>query len=225
MHHQRFALISLSLLVALPGCGRLKVVDVPEPDDEISEAPAPRTRPVAESTGTAWASQLALDACRKDVARRWRVSESSVRTSTRAHDANDGSDLVNWEAAGATGFCRVDRRGTLLNVVTERSPAPQPDVAREPTPAPAPAPARPAPRSVDPDDPDAPVEPPQVAPEQLAACRSAVVRETGARPEDVGLSAGTPDESGTVLVDWSLGTGRQGTCLVDAGNAVVQFLR
>lgn len=163
MLHQRFALISLSLLVALPGCGRLKVVDVPEPDDEIREAPAPRARPVEESTGTAWASQLALDACRNDVARRWRVSESSVRTSTRAHDASDGSDLVNWEAAGATGFCRVDRR--------------------------------------------------------------AVVRETGARPEDVGLSAGTPDESGTVLVDWSLGTGRQGTCLVDVGNTVVQFRR
>ena len=223
MLHQRVAPFILSLLVALPGCGRLKVVDVPEPDDDVREAPAPRARPVAESSESAWASQLALDACRKDVARRWRVSETAVRTSTRSHDASDGSDLVNWEAAGAAGFCRVDRRGTLLNVVTERSPAPEPAVAREP--AAAPPPVRPAPRTADPDDPDAADEPPQVAPEQLAACRNAVVRETGARREDVGLSAGTPDDSGTVLIDWSLGTGRQGICTVDAGNTVVQFRR
>jgi hypothetical protein len=223
MPHQRLALILLSLLAALPGCGRLKVVDVPQPDDEVRDAPAPRARAVGESTGSAWASQLALDACRQEVATRWRVSESSVRTSTRAHDASDGNDLVNWEAAGATGFCRVDRRGTLLNVVTERSPAPPPEVARET--APSPAPAKPVPRTADPDDPEATDEPPQVAPAQLAACRSAVVRESAARPEDVGLSAGTPDESGAVLIDWSLGTGRQGTCLVDAGNTVVQFRR
>jgi hypothetical protein len=46
-----------------------------------------------------------------------------------------------------------------------------------------------------------------------------------ARPEQVGLSAGTPDDRGTVLIDWSLGTGREGTCLVDSANAVVQFRR
>jgi hypothetical protein len=45
----------------------------------------------------------------------------------------------------------------------------------------------------------------------------------GARPDDVGLSAGTPDERGTVLIDWSLGSGREGTCLVDSGAIVVQF--
>jgi hypothetical protein len=225
MHHQRWALLLLSLLAALPGCGRLRAVDVPEPEDDVREAPAPRARPVAENTGSAWASQQALDVCRKEVARRWRVVESSVRTATRAHDASDGTDLVNWDAAGASGFCRVDGRGTLLNVVTERSPAPPPDVAREPTPAPAPAPTRPDPLPLDPDDPDADDQPFVVKPAQLAACRGAVVRETGARPEDVGLSAGTPDEAGTVLIDWSLGTGRQGTCRVDSGNTVVEFRR
>jgi len=52
-----------------------------------------------------------------------------------------------------------------------------------------------------------------------------VVREMGAKPDEVGLSAGSPDERGSVLIDWSLGTGREGTCLVDSGNAVVQFRR
>jgi hypothetical protein len=61
--------------------------------------------------------------------------------------------------------------------------------------------------------------------EQLDACRETVVREMRARADDVGLSAGSPDEHGTVLVDWSLGTGREGTCLVDAAAAVVQFRR
>ena len=225
MHRQRRALILLSLLAALPGCGRLTVVDVPEPDDDVRETPAPRARPVAESTGAAWASQLALDACRAEVARRWRVEEGAVRTSTRAHDAGDRTDLVNWHAAGAAGFCRVDSRGTVLNVVTERSADPPPDAAREPSPPSPPARTDPPPRPVDPDDPDAEAEPPRVAEAQLAACRSAVVRETGARAEDVGLSAGSPDEAGTVLIDWSLGTGRQGTCLVDVGNTVVQFRR
>ena len=223
MQRQRLALLLLSLLAVLPGCGRLRVVDVPEPDDDVREAPAPRARAVPESTGAAWATQAALDACRGEVARRWRVAEGAVRTSTRGHDAGDSTDLVNWDAAGASGFCRVDTRGTVLNVVTEKSAAPPPDIAGEPSPVP----ARPAPpaRRADPDDPEAADEPPQVAPAQLAACRSTVVRETGARPEDVGLSAGTPDDAGKVLIDWSLGTGRQGTCLVDAGNTVVQFRR
>lgn len=222
-------LLLVSLLTALAACGKLQVVDVPEPDDSPREAPATTARPAA-NTGSAWASQLALDACRSEIARRWRVPENGVRTSTRAHNSDDRTDLVNWDVStGAAGFCRVDERGTVLNVETERAPAPPPEIARDPAPVPSPAPS-PAPttdplpdgNSADPDDDP---EPPGVARAQLEACRSTVAREMRARPDEVGLSAGTPDERGNVLIDWSLGTGSEGTCLVDSTNTVVQFRR
>jgi len=227
MHRPLPAFLLLSLLAALPACGKLKVVDVPEPNDEQREAPSATARPVSESS-SAWASQLALDACRSEIARRWRVPENRVRTSTRAHNSSDRTDLVNWDvSAAATGFCRVDERGTVLNIETERSAGPRPEIARDPAPTPPPpAPRNDTPsRPPEPADPDEEAEPPRVAREQLDACRSTVVRETGARPDEVGLSAGTPDERGTVLIDWSLGTGREGTCLVDSTNTVVQFRR
>jgi hypothetical protein len=225
MPRPRHASALLLTLLAASACGRLQVVDVPEPEDsDAASAPAPRARAVSESTGAAWASQLALDACRAEIARRWRVPERDVRTSSRAHDSSDRTDLVNWDVGtSAGGFCRVDARGTVLNVVTERSPAPPPDVAAQPTPAPVPPAPRPVP--AEPADPDAEPEPAQVARTQLEACRNTVVRELSARPDDVGLSAGTPDERGTVLIDWSLGTGGNGTCLVDSSNTVVQFRR
>jgi hypothetical protein len=217
------ALLVLSLMAVVAGCGRLKVVDVPEPDDDEREAPRTTARPAPETGGSAWASQLALDACRSEIARRWRISESQVRTSTRAHNSGERTDLVNWDVpAGAAGYCRVDERGVVLSVETERSPAQAPEVARQPEPTPVPHNPAPQPPAADPDDDP---QPPAVAPAQLEACRSTVVRETGARPDEVGLSAGSPDERGTVLIDWSLGTGREGTCLVDSGNTVVQFRR
>jgi hypothetical protein len=228
MHRPLPALVLLSVLTAMPACGKLKVVDVPEPDGREREAASATARPAPGGTGSAWASQLALDACRAEIARRWRVPENRVRTSTRAHSSSDRTDLVNWDVpAGAAGFCRVDERGTVLNVETERSPAPAPEVARDPAPIPpAPAPQNDPPaRPVDPDDPDAEPEPPSVARAQLEACRNTVVREMGARPDEVGLSAGAPDERGAVLIEWSLGTGREGTCLVDSTNTVVQFRR
>jgi hypothetical protein len=225
MHRPLPALLLLSLLAAITACGKLKVVDVPEPADDEREAPLATARPTAENSGSAWASQLALDACRSEIARRWRIPENRVRTSTRAHSSRERTDLVNWDVpAGAAGFCRVDERGTVLNVETERSPAPPPEVARQPVPIPAPT-DNPPTRPVDPADPDDEPEPAAVAREQLEACRSTVVREMGAKPDEVGLSAGSPDERGSVLIDWSLGTGREGTCLVDSGNAVVQFRR
>ncbi len=220
------ALLLPTLLAAAAACGKLKVVPVPEPGGEERVAEPATARPV-QATGAAWASQLALDACRTEIARRWRVPETRVRTSSRAHDASGRTDLVNWDIdTGAAGSCRVDSRGSVLNVETERAPQPRPEVAREPQP-PAAVPPRtdPSPRPADPADPDAEAEPPGVTREQLDACRGTVVRETGARPHEVGLSAGTPDDRGTVLIDWSLGTGREGTCLVDSGAAVVQFRR
>jgi hypothetical protein len=226
-------LLLLSLLTALPACGKLRVVDVPEPDDSPREAPATTARPAA-NTGSAWASQLALDACRSEIARRWRVPENGVRTSTRAHNSDDRTDLVNWDmSTGAAGFCRVDERGTVLNVETERAGTPRSEIARDsapatpvPDPAPEPTPSNhPLPPAADPSELDAEPEPPGVAREQLEACRSTVVREMRARPDEVGLSAGTPDERGTVLIDWSLGTGSEGTCRVDSTNTVVQFRR
>jgi hypothetical protein len=222
-------LLLVSLLAALPACGKLQVVDVPEPDDSPREAPTTTARPAA-NTGSAWASQLALDACRSEIARRWRVPENGVRTSTRAHNSDDRTDLVNWDVStGAAGFCRVDERGTVLNVETERAATPRPEIARDPAPlpnpAPGPAPTDPLPPVGDSAEPDAEPEPPGVARAQLEACRSTVVREMRARPDEVGLSAGTPDERGTVLIDWSLGTGSEGTCLVDSTNTVVQFRR
>lgn len=225
MHRPVPALLLLSLLTALPACGKLRVVDVPEPDDDSRDAPSATARPVSQNTGSAWASQLALDACRTEIARRWRVPEKEVRTSTRANNSTDRTDLVNWDlSTGTAGYCRVDERGAVLNVETERAPSPRPGIARDPAPPAAPAPGNDAPsRPVDPADPDAEAEPPRVAREQLDACRSTVVRETGARPDEVGLSAGPPDERGTTLIDWSLGSGRQGTCLVDSTNTVVQF--
>ena len=220
------ALLFPTLVAAAAACGNLKVVPVPEPGGEDREAKPATARP-AQTTGSAWASQLALDACRREIARRWRVPETRVRTSSRAHDASDRTDLVNWDIdAGAAGSCRVDSRGTVLNVETERAPQPRPEVAREPQPAAAlPPRTDPSPRPADPADPDADAEPPRVTREQLDACRVTVVRETGARADEVGLSAGTPDDRGTVLVDWSLGTGHEGTCLVDSSAAVVQFRR
>ena len=218
---------ALGLLLALPACGKLKVVPVPEPgDEEAQEAKAPTARPVAESE-TRWASQLAFEACRSQIAKRMRVSETKVRTSTRARDAREDVDLVNWEVqGGGAGYCRVDARGTVLNVETERSGPAQPAVAQQPAPPrePAPAPAQ-QPREADASggSDDGEPEPPQVKRQQLDACRSAVIREMGAKADDVGLSAGTPDERGTVLIDWSLGSGREGTCLVDSGAIVVQF--
>ena len=220
---------ALGLLLALPACGKLKVVSVPAPgDEEAQEAKAPTARPVSESE-TRWASQLAFEACRSEIAKRMRVSETKVRTSTRAREAREDVDLVNWEVqGGAAGYCRVDSGGTVLNVETERSGPPRPAVAQQPTsprdPAPAPAPVR-QPREGDAGEGTEDGEPelPQVKRQQLDACRSAVIREMGARPDDVGLSAGTPDERGTVLIDWSLGSGREGTCLVDSGAIVVQF--
>ncbi len=228
------AFLLLSLIAAATGCGKLKVVPVPEPGDADREAEPAIARPIRQ-TESEWASQLALDACRAEIVRRWRVPETRVRATSRPHDSSDRADLVNWDIdTGASGFCRVDSRGTVLNVEIERSPAPRPGVAAQPPAAPVPAPA-PAPRPrndapsrpADPADAgtDADPEPPRVAREQLDACRNAVVRETGARPDDVGLSAGTPDERGTVLIEWSLGTGREGTCLVDSTAAVVQFRR
>ncbi len=225
MHHPLPALALLALIAGASACGKLKVVPVPEPGDEPSEAEPAIARPAPHTTGSAWASQLALDACRAQVARRWRLPETRVRTSSRAHDSSDRTDLVNWDIeSGAAGYCRVDPRGTVLNVETERAPQPRPDVAREPPPEPRnDPPARPP----DPADVGAPDddEPPRVAREQLDACRGAVVREIGARPDEVGLSAGTPDEHGTVLIDWSLGSGREGTCVVDSSATVVQFRR
>ncbi|MGH7518239.1 MAG: hypothetical protein ACREOC_12355 [Gemmatimonadales bacterium] len=224
MPRLRPALLFPTLVVAAAACGSLKVVPVPEPGGEDREARPATARPV-QATGSAWASQLALDACRTEIARRWRVPETRVRTSSRAHDASDGSDLVNWDIdAAAAGSCRVDSHGTVLSVETERTPQPRREVAREPHPA-APPPSAPLPRPTDPADRDAEAEPPRVTREQLDACRGTVVRETGARPDEVGLSAGTPDDRGTVLVDWSLGTGHEGTCLVDSSAAVVQFRR
>ena len=218
-------LLGLSLVTASFACGKLKVVSVPEPGEEATrEAEPPTARPVAES-GATWASQLAFESCRSEIARRWRVSETRVRTSTRAHDAREGVDMVNWEVqGGAAGYCRVDARGTVLNVETERSPTQPPPVATQP-PAPEPPPAAPAETGNDSDPSADDAEPPQVKRQQLEACRSTVVREMGAKPDDVGLSAGAPDERGTVLIDWSLGTGREGTCLVDASWTVVQFRR
>jgi hypothetical protein len=162
-------LLLLGLLVATLGCGKLNVVNVPSPDEEedAPEATPATARPVSES---AWASQLAFEACRSEIAKRWRVSETKVRTSTRAHDAREGIDLVNWEVqSGAAGYCRVDSRGSVLNVETERSPGapsrvatepPPPAPAPRPAPAPAPAPApTPAPDgSLEGED----TEPPQV---------------------------------------------------------------
>jgi hypothetical protein len=219
------ALLLPTLLAAAVACGNLKVVPVPEPGGAEREAEPATARPV-RTTGSAWASQLALDACRTEIARRWRVPETRVRTSSRAHDASDRTDLVNWDIdTGAAGSCRVDSRGTVLNVETERMPQPRREVASDPQPAAAPPPTDPSPRSADPADSDAEAEPPRVTDEQLEACRATVVRETGARPDEVGLSAGTPDDRGTVLIDWSLGTGHEGTCLVDSSTAVVQFRR
>lgn len=218
-------LLALSTLTAALACGKLKVVSVPEPgEDESREAKAPTARPISESEA-GWASQLAFDACRGAVARRWRVSETKVRTSTRAHDAREGIDLVNWEVQnGGSGYCRVDSRGTVLNLETERSPTP-PAVASQP-PAPKPVePTPPVPSNADAAAEGEDTEPPQAKRQQLDACRDTVVREMRAKPDDVGLSAGTPDERGTVLIDWSLGGGGEGTCLVDATSTVVQFRR
>ncbi len=227
MRHPVPALLLLSLLAGPSACGKLKVVDVPEPSAGEDREAEPATARAARSASSGWASQLAFEACRREIARRWQVSETRVRISTRAHDADTGIDLVNWEVqAGAAGYCRVDERGAVLNVETERSPAPSPsprELAQDPAPPAEPAPREPPARPADPLDPDA--EPREVHPKQLEACRNAVVRETGARPDEVGLSAGAPDERGVVLIDWSLGNGRDGTCLVDSGNAVVQFRR
>ncbi|MGH7630020.1 MAG: hypothetical protein ACREOF_11705, partial [Gemmatimonadales bacterium] len=141
MPHSLPVLLLLTLIAAATGCGKLQVVSVPEPGDEDREAEPAIARP-AQQTGSGWASQLALDACRAEIARRWRVPQARVRATSRAHDSSDRTDLVNWDVdTGASGYCRVDSRGTVLSVETERSPAPRPDVASQPPPAPIPAPA------------------------------------------------------------------------------------
>ncbi|HEX5387308.1 MAG TPA: hypothetical protein VFW66_11440 [Gemmatimonadales bacterium] len=233
MHRPPVALITAVLVTAVlaagGACGNYRAVAATDTGDSDGGggAPTPQAAPLP-APAPSYAKQQSLDVCRRQVARRWSVADSAVRSTSRGYDASNGTDLVNWEVPSrASGYCRVDSLGTVLQLATERTYAGPAPAARDSAPAlagdtAAPAPAAPG-AAAGAGGADTSTASADLVSRQLDACRAAVVSRLRVGPAEVGLSAGSPDTRGTVTIEWSLSSGQQGTCVMNSAGAVARF--
>ncbi len=200
--------LAFAAMLAVSACGALQGGQRTEPEPDYDDPGE------YDDTGYGSSSRVAETACRDEIAGRWRIPESRVRTTGRSTNS-DGETLVNWQIeGGGSGYCRVDANGNVSQLKVERT--------RD---------ERDQSGDFDDDDfdddgrndTDDDFGSREVRTSQLRACREEVERRLDARPSDIGVSAGQLDDRGIAYIEWNLRDGKRGSCLVDDQDTVLQF--